>query len=318
MAKVKGRRTWAPPAGDDGEYRKTRVRFLPPSSSHPGDDFIYWVPVHSGLPGARFGIVCPDKMHGEQCAACQHAAELSSQGEAGKKAALQFWPSWKAVTNIVVKKMNGSLPLDDDDEPVVKIVTWPVPKTLMEDLQSKIKALPKKERDITNILYGRDIIVSRKGTKATDTKYEIEPAKESSPLDAAIIEMVDLDESVLGDLTNIYDEVSPDKVPALMVAPKALPEAKADRQERRKAAWEDPDEDDDDDDVVEGVVRVIDDEDDDEEEDDTPPPVTTRRKAAAPKEDKTADARNKLQSKLAGRKAAVEEDDEDEDDDEDD
>lgn len=324
--KIKSNKTWSPPAGEDGDWRETRVRFLPQgeNSTQDDDNYFYWAPVHSGLPGARFGVICPRMQHGLPCAACDLAQELFSAGKRDK--ASPWWPKFKAAVNLVPLKKNGKLQTDEDGEPIVKIQTWIAPKTLWEDLQAKIKKLPKADRDVTNIVTGVDSYINRKGTKMEDTKYEIRLNLDPSggaihtALQDEVIALVEADDSVLRDLTTIFQEVSSEKVEQLMTAPapKALAAGKS-----SSAYADDDDEEDEDDDVIEGEVRVIPepdgpDEDDDDEDEEPAPPVRKAKAPAVDKKAKESEAQQKLLAKLKGKAEPTHAFDTDDDDDDED
>ena len=313
MESVKGSKTWSPPAGENGAWKKTRVRILPARSDHPHNYFWNWYPIHGNLPGAGRGIICPAKDKDEECPACEVGNQLWNAGK--KEQARKFFSSWRAAMNILVLNRDGSVPDGTFDEKgnlyptAIKIY---VPgKENLENLRALIKSEidDKGLRDITDPETGRDVFIRRKGTDAKTTRYEISMAETVSALDADVLEALEADESLLHDLTKVFATVATERIAGFLEAPsrKALPSP-------HKDPFADDDDDDDDDDVVEGSFTVKEDE-EDEDDEVVPAPSAVRRVSKVKKSsssEKTDAARKRLNDRLE------EDDDEDDEDDEDD
>lgn len=249
---------WKVP-GDAKKWVSTRIRIMPPREDHPNDSFYLWQAVHRGLPGSQRSVLCPAKMTGKPCPACNEARALDMRGK--KNAARNFWPTWRALVNIVV--------LDDDEDPTVLV--WDMPKSVHEDLEAKMKELPIKDRNISSPKKGRDVIVRRKGLGPTDTDYQIELAP-PTPASEEVMKLLDEDDSLFN-LDAVYTLPDYSVIEGYLSAP-----------ETHSAAdpFEDEDEDDDDEVPVRRALpapsrRTVEDEDEDEDDE----PVTVSRTASA-------------------------------------
>jgi hypothetical protein len=304
MGQVRSSLPWLTiPGGEDG-FKTTYLRFLPPRDTHPNNTFFWWSAVHSNLKGSKFPVYCPSKMDNLPCPACEVGNELWTTDH--KNEAYEFFASWRALVNVVLVNKKGE-PVDKDgkvtDNP--KLFLWGVPRTTFEDLMSKVKELPRDELDITSPEHGRIIVVKRKGTKARDTKYEINPADDESPLHDAFLPLIEADDKLI-DLVTVYKPFSYNEVKALLAAPATEgSRAQLSVGDTFGAVIEDDDddEDEDDDNVVEGTSRVL-------------PPKGDKAKAES-------GAENQLLAKLeqlkrGGASIPFEDDDDDEDEDEED
>ena len=287
---VAGSFFWTPPAGDNGKFRTTRIRILPPHEDNPDNKFYSWAAVHGSLPGVKRAVRCPAKMDDGVCPACDFGNE---QWQANKKeVARKFFSSWKALVNIIVLDADGNAPEG------AQVKVWSIAKGTAEELLNLIEELPKAERDITDVAYGRDVFIRRKGAGPEDTKYEIRLAEGASPLADETIEMADKE---LFLLTNVYKRDDAEKIEGYMTAgarPKML-----------APVTSDPFADDDEEEVIKAEYRVMpepeEEEDDDEEEVivQTPPPP---RSTVVKRESRAADA--------AERDTPFDADDDDDDD----
>ena len=164
---------WKVPSGQNGKWAVSRIRIMPPHVDSPSSKYYTWVATHGGLPGSSTPIYCPQKNDNKPCPACERGNLLWNQGD--KAEARKFFSSWRGFVNVIVLTPEGEIP----DEAEIKV--WGMPKTLLEDLESKIAELPAGTRNIASpTAAGRDIFVRRKGTGTEDTKYEITPAPEQS------------------------------------------------------------------------------------------------------------------------------------------
>lgn len=207
MNKTRGGVPFFTPKGEKGKYITSYVRILPPRDDHPTDSFFYWACVHGNLPGAGRPVLCPARMFDRPCPACQEARMLDQRGM--KDEARDFWPSWRALVNVCVVDKDGNP--DPDKEGVF---VWAIPKTLMEDLEAKIKARPDKQRAISSPTKGSDVVVKRKGTGPRDTKYEVDLAEPS----AVGPEIMELLEDGLFYLPEIYPEQKAENIVGFLTA----------------------------------------------------------------------------------------------------
>jgi hypothetical protein len=206
MNKTRGGVPFFTPKGEKGKYVTSYVRILPPRDDHPTESFFYWACVHGNLPGAGRPVLCPSRMFDRPCPACQEARSLDQRGM--KDEARDFWPSWRALVNVCVVDENGNI--DPDKEGVF---VWAIPKTLMEDLEAKIKEIKdEKKRRISSPASGRDVIVKRKGTGPKDTKYEVALAEPSQVGQ----DIMDLLEDGLFFLPDIYPELPTARIAGLL------------------------------------------------------------------------------------------------------
>lgn len=297
------------PGGTPPKWKTTRLRILPPRDDHPDNTYYFWVATHGKLPGSNRPVLCPQKMYDEFCPACDIGNKLWNEGR--KDDARKFFASWRAMTNVIVLNHDGTLP---DDGPAVKV--WGIPKGVMEDLQSKLKELPKSKRDITDPIAGYDILVRRKGTGldgGKDTTYEINVAPDATDLSALGDEVIDLLDKMIA-LDTIYERSTGDNITGLLQPPKTVG--------RLAAPAADPwDEDEDEDGVpaVDASYTVVD---ADAEPEKTPAKsrVRTPAPSAKPANENQQAARDRLMAKLGRPVAPVvadDEDDEDEDDEDD-
>lgn len=235
------------PGGTPPQWKTTRLRIYPPRDDHPDDTYYFWVATHGKLPGANRPILCPQKMYDEFCPACEIGNKLWNEGR--KEDARPFFASWRAMVNVVVLNRDGTLP----DDASIKV--WGIPKGVMEDLQAKLKELPKNKRDITNPIGGYDILVRRKGTGldgGKDTTYEINTVPDPSDLSDLGDAAIDFLDQMIA-LDTIYERSSGERVAGLLEAPKTV------GTPRLAAPVVDPwDEDDEDNNVVEANYTVVD------------------------------------------------------------
>lgn len=269
---VAGSFFWTPPAGENGKFRTTRIRILPPHEDNPDNKFYSWNAVHGSLPGVKRAVRCPAKMDDSPCPACDHGNELWQANK--KDEARKFFSSWKALTNIIVLDAEGNAP----DGAQVKV--WSIAKGTMEELLNLIEELPKTERDITDVSYGRDVFIRRKGAGPEDTKYEIRLAEAASPLEDDLITMADKE---LFLLTTVYKKEA-EKIEGFMTA--------GARPRMLAAPTKDPfaDDDDEEDTSIKAEYRVVPEEEDDDDEEvvqTPPPPRTPRVRTPAPVERET-------------------------------
>lgn len=291
---------WKPPAGTGEKFKTTRLRILPPREDHPDDTYYFWVALHGNLPGAGRPILCPKKMNGDPCSACDYGNVLWNAGN--KDAARDFFSSWRACVNMVALNADGSCPED------ATIIPWAISKETFTSLDSKLGERPKAQRDITDVENGYDVLLARKGTDAQHTKYEIRCVDTASPVADEILAMMDETDdhaTELWPLDRLYPTTDSEKIRAFLEAPKTpknLITGGAD-------AFAD---DEDDDDFVEGAFTAVEEEEEDDdlpwEEEEEPPvaalpeppkPATRGPRTSGPTAGQR-EARSRLEAALAG------------------
>ena len=288
---------FTPQSGENGKWRRNRVRILPPSDTKADGMFYEWAALHNNLGDVR-QFICPRKMNDESCPACEEADSLRRQGL--KDDAKELYPNWRSVVNVVVMTADGEVALEDSEP---RVLIWSLSKGFFEELLDALKQLPEDERDITDPKHGRDLIFRRKGKGSHDTRYEwikdpnddekiVFP--EVSALPKTVIKMLEGD--ALHDLSDVFQRITTQKISGLLSAP----------------AHTDPFEDG----PTEGVYREIE---EDEDESETPvPTVRTRGTETGRRTEGSAVtvARERLQAKLQSTAVVIESDEEDEEEDE--
>lgn len=293
------------PGGTPPAWKTTRLRMLPPPDTHPDDTYFFWAAVHGNLPGSKFPVLCPAKMYNQPCPACDLGNELWNSGK--KTEAYKYFASWRALVNVVILNKDGSTPDD------VKVGLWGVPRSTFEDLDAKIKELPKNERNITDPMEGRDIIVRRKGSKVEDTKYEIAPADTSTALSDEVMDLL-LEDGKLVELHTVYKPTTTQQVKLLLAAPST----EGEETPRRRALPQGDtffDDEEEDENTVEGTYTVVVEEDEEEEA----PPPPPKRGAAKSEAEQAAQAKllaklEEIKKKAAQPATAPSDDDEEEED----
>jgi hypothetical protein len=179
-----------PEAGQGGRYGDNWIRVLPPRDDADTDSFFKWMAVHFI---GKSPVICLRKMYDEACPAC-------AQAQSGND---RKGPRWYAVMNVVVLNDEG-----DPKEDLVRI--WPAPRTVLDDLMGEITKLPADQQDITDPETGRPVLVRRKGTGQTDTRYQIALAQ--GPFSFEATHLLD----TMHDLSASYELVDAEKMLALL------------------------------------------------------------------------------------------------------
>ena len=288
---------YSPQAGENGKWKRNRLRVLPPRDDQTDGKYYKWVAIHGDIFDRP--ILCNEKMFDEDCPACTHARELQRAGRTDD--AKRFWPNWRALMNVIALTSDGE-PIKETDGSV-RIRVWAAARSLWDELLDKgVPTLPEGERDISHVKEGRDLIVKRKGTGQKDTKYEwlkdpndddVIAFPAASPLPKAVLATIRDDDDALHILDGVYSHLPSAKVAGLLKAPERS----------------DPFEDDEDEKPVDGTYRELPAA--DEDEDDPPAKSAKSSKASKPATaDRVTSAREELQRRINAAQPA--DDDEDE------
>lgn len=204
LAAVEAEREEAAKTGGDFlklKVGQTVVRFLPPIGQMRSP----FVIVHQHfieLPGMKDKVVfnCPRIMAQQLCPACQKMEQLRGTGlKADYDLAGELFPGMRVYAYVI-----------DRDAPELGPQKIALSKSVLEQLNT-IRADKVAGGDFTDPTEdGFDIVINRTGTGKKDTRYQVTPARASSPLgDMAWIEMqgnlammgrVDTYEEILGKL----------------------------------------------------------------------------------------------------------------------
>ena len=258
---------YRPESGPGGRWADNWVRILPPRADAPDGRFYRWVAIHF-IGAEKRPVVCPRKMFDESCPAC-----AQGRGDGNERKG----PRWVAIMNVISLNEDGTA-----KDGVVRV--WPCPRTAMDDLRDAISRLPADGQDITDPETGRPVLIRKKGTGMTDTRYQVALPDESFPLgETALLEG-------LNDLTTTYEVVSPEQMVKLLTGPDDPFQAAGGTPRLRAALPAPVDDDDDDPPVLTGEVI-------DPEEEPAPAPrrVTATRRAPTEEEKR---AKESLKAKL--------------------
>lgn len=310
---------WSPtPSDSHTKWRKNYIRILPPRADHqdfsgnPSSRFYLWEAIHYLRASKRY-VLCPDRNFNEDgtCPICNEGRRLADAGL--KDDARDFWPTWRALVNVLELNSDGSLKVEDDaSDPVVKV--WSMPKSLAEALLDTLPDFPKEFQNIASPNVGRNLIVKAKKKDATKNSFvefswpDEFPEPSKLPQEGIAL----LKAGAMHALYEIHPKLELPKIVALL----AGPEKQADPFDTGD------DEEDDEDEVIQGEVRELPApkaekapkaapaaapaDDDDEEEEAAAPSAPAPKKGAAT-DPAVEEARKRLQ-------ASLEEDDEDEED----
>lgn len=157
---------------------KTRVRALPPLD---GKKWLVVTQQHFIDLGPDEKVVfnCPRIMEKRPCPACAYAQKLDQSGKTqARKRAKGFYPKKRVYMNVV-----------DRGDPEGGVKVWAFGSMCWDEIKSIKEELEKTESMVDPSNAGRDLIITRKGSGKTDTKYTVRQSKHATPLadDAALM-----------------------------------------------------------------------------------------------------------------------------------
>ncbi len=155
---------WSPKEG------RWRIRFLPPWSS--AGEVGYQARIHWNLPPDNNSMPCPHTVERE-CELCDYIKELRIQKH--PKAA-EMYAKRRIFYNIILRD-------EEDKGPQVYASGVQVYEAVLAYLYDD------EWGDITDVETGRDMILERTGQSKEDTRYQLLPTKDASPLhtDASVV-----------------------------------------------------------------------------------------------------------------------------------
>jgi hypothetical protein len=154
------------------EQGNNRVRFLPPPVGKRTpfvlvQQHFVQMPVMS----APASFNCPRAMASERCPVCDRADKLKASGNpADFDEAKKLFPRLRVFANVIDRK-------HPEQGPQVLAYGKMVHEKLV-----KLRTDEDAGGDFTHPESGFDIIIERSGSGQLDTKYEVRPARQSSPL----------------------------------------------------------------------------------------------------------------------------------------
>lgn len=200
----------------------TVLRALPPAVGRERP----WVIVHQHfirIPGADSPIAfnCPEKMANQACPACEQMRRLEKTGNpVDFEAAKSYAPQFRVFMNVIDRRHPERGPL-----------LWGFGAVIFKRLTHFRENEDVCGEDFTHPLHGFDIIVTRTGTGKTDTRYQVDLSRKSTPLANSQEQMVEWG-NAMADLTksefvptfkDILERVNKAKGESLKRAPAGTP-----------------------------------------------------------------------------------------------
>jgi len=178
LSKFSSGNFWKPKTG------KNYIRILPPWSENIP---VYYYAVHLHWVGSRY-VLCS----GDGCLVCTMLKDSA----------------FAAVLKDKIQTMDRFLVnMIDLENPSAGVQIWSMPVTVWRSLNQYF--LDPKWGDLTDLNGGRNITVAREGTGAKDTKYQVYPDPDPSPLDPGIM-------SQAKDLSAVFEEIPFDRLAELL------------------------------------------------------------------------------------------------------
>ncbi|MCD6149042.1 hypothetical protein J7J18_06750 [bacterium] len=178
LAKFSSGNFWKPKTG------KNYIRILPP---YREDIPVYYYAVRLHWVSSRY-VLCT----GDGCIVCSMLQDSA----------------FAMVLKDKVQTMNKFLVnMIDLENPSAGVQVWSMPVTVWRSLNQYF--LDPKWGDLTDVNQGRNITIVREGTGAKDTKYQVYPDPEPTPVDPTFL-------SGLKDLSTIFEEIPFEEIAELL------------------------------------------------------------------------------------------------------
>lgn len=207
-----------PEPGKNGKKKTTWIRILPPRDDSPSERWYLWVRIHFGVGSNNRQLQCLQQ-YDQFCPICEDVKRLKDEGD--DKEADNLRSKYRALMNVV--EYDDKLNIVDN-----KILVWSVSTDLLKDLVNEAD-----DDDISDVMHGRDVGVTRKGSGFKDTRYTL-ALEDPSQFNGG-------DDSLLGDglydLSEVYTKMEAPRLVKLLTSGRPDP-------------WAD-------DDAVEGEVREL-------------------------------------------------------------